>query len=126
MPREAATGTLFVPGIASIAKNVMGRWKLHFKRNKSSLHLRANAMFLLAWATPRVTRAACLEPKRMRKRAPRGMKELAQRQASAKPVSSAVLLLQDVAPKNDGCQGSHTTGPEMTLTTFSSETIATP
>ena len=35
----------------------------------------------------------------MRKRAPRGMKQLTQRIASAKPVSSAVLLLQDVAPK---------------------------
>ena len=61
----------------------------------------------------------------MRRRAPPGMKTVAQRRASAKPVSSAVLLIQDVGPGNAGSQGLHTTGPSMTLK-FSGETIATP
>ena len=61
----------------------------------------------------------------MRKRAPRGMSEFAERIASAKPESSAVLLLHDVAPRNAGNQGSHTTRPQMILTKFSGETIAT-
>ena len=59
-----------------------------------------------------------------RKRAPRGTKEAAQRIASAEPVSSAVLLLQDVAPRK--ARGSHRTGPQMILTKkISGETIAT-
>ena len=66
--------------------------------------------------TPIVTLASCLETKRTRKR----------ERPQAKPVSFAVLLLQDVAPKNAGCRGPHTTGPQMTLRTFPSEIIKTP
>ena len=62
---------------------------------------------LVTSATPSVTRAACLESERMRTRAPRGMKKLAHLKASAKTMSSAVLLLQDVAPKTP-VAGDHT------------------
>ena len=71
------------------------------------------------------TRAACLESKKMRRRAPRGMKNLIHPRASAEPVSSALLLLQDVAPGNAGSRGSYETGPQMTLTKISGETTAT-
>ena len=53
------------------------------------------------------------------------MRELAQRMASAKPVSSAVLLLQDLAPRNAGGRESRTTGPQRIRTTFAGETTAT-
>ena len=53
------------------------------------------------------------------------MRELAQRIASAKPVSSAVLLLQDLAPRNAGGRESRTTGPQRIRTTISGETTAT-
>ena len=43
--------------------------------------------------------------------ATKGMKKLAHRRASAKPVSSAVLLRQDADPRNAGTRGAHTTGP---------------
>ena len=46
--------------------------------------------------------------------------------ASANPVSSAVLLLQEVAPKNAGCSGSQTTGPQRIWTRFSGETSSIP
>ena len=46
--------------------------------------------------------------------------------ASAKPVSSAVLLLQEVAPRNARARGPHTTGPHMIRTKLSGETTSTP
>ena len=57
---------------------------------------------------------------------PRGMKKLIDVMASAKPVSSAVLLLQEVVPKNAGCSGSQTTGPQRIWTKLSCDTAVIP
>ena len=62
----------------------------------------------------------------MRTRSPRGMKKLIDVMASAKPVSSAVLLLQEVVPKNAGCSGSQTTRPQRIWTKLSCDTAVIP
>ena len=57
-------------------------------------------------------------------RSPRGMKKLAHQMASARPVSSAVWLLQVAAPKDAGCRGSQITGLHRIWTVFSGGTAA--
>ena len=69
-------------------------------------------------------RAACLEPKMILTLSPRGIKKLIHLRASAKTVSSSMLLLHDVAPKLTASWRSHETGPQRIRTKFSGETAA--
>ena len=57
---------------------------------------------------------------------PQGMNKCTHLMASANPVSSAALLLQEVAPTRARCSGSETTGPQRIWTMFSGETAAIP
>ena len=52
----------------------------------------------------------------MRIRSPRGIKQSVHLGVSAKPVSSAVLLLHEVAPENTRWQGSRVSGPHQIRT----------
>ena len=56
----------------------------------------------------------------------RGIKKLIHVRASAKPVSSAVLLLEDATPENARWRGSHVTGPQRIRTRLSGETAGIP
>ena len=89
------------PRIPHMAKNMMKRdtEKRHFERQKSSLPWRAKVMFLRTLSTPKVTRAACFESEQKRTHFAARDEKLVHLRASAKPLSSAVLLLHEVAPK---------------------------
>ena len=75
--KKSGSVSTLIARVSRVAINKVGR------DVKVAITVTGQGGVLLAWAVPIVTRAACLESNRMRRRAPRGMRELAQRIASA-------------------------------------------